>query len=532
MFFCVLCIFIHWDVVALRSELEVFGLRTNRLRIRIILYLLIGPLIGVASDAGPILHAQPILAETTFASSITTPALVIMAMISFCLGALTIFACGELRARTQRKTTKNPSQQESFLQAILKSTHDGYIGIKTKGQIVEVNDAYCLMSGYTKEELLGMRIQDLEAIDSKEEIAARFERISREGGLCFESSHRKKNGELFQVELSVTSVKESPIAMIGLCRDISERRLIQSALSYSSDLMRYVIEHTRSAIAIHDRDMRYLYVSKRYLKDYNVTDANIIGKHHYEVFPDLPQKWRDVHQRCLKGEVISADDDQYERSDGSIAWTRWECRPWFLQNGEIGGIIVFTEVINERKEIEIELMQTKDHLEKLINYANAPIVVWDAQQRITRFNHAFELLTGKKAEEVLYTSFELLFPPERRQAIVDRMDVISRQQNPDSIEIDILHKDGSVRTVLWNSARIFDQNNHELIATIAQGQDITGRKIAEKQVSTQLKELQRWYQVMLNREDRIVELKKEVNDLLSLLAQAPRYPSTTLEDPA
>jgi PAS domain S-box-containing protein len=249
------------------------------------------------------------------------------------------------------------------------------------------------------------------------------------------------------------------------------------------------------------------------------------------VFPDLPQKWRDVHQRCLKGEVISADDDQYERSDGSIAWTRWECRPWFQQNGEIGGIIVFTEVINERKEIEFELLQTKDHLEKLIGHANAPIVVWDAQQRITRFNHAFELITGKKAEEVLDTSFELLFPPDRRQAIVELMDAINLQQNPDSIEIDILHKDGSVRTVLWNSARIFDQNNHELIATIAQGQDITGRKIAEKQVSAQLKELQRWYQVMLNREDRIVELKKEVNDLLSLLAQSPRYPSTTLEDP-
>jgi PAS domain S-box-containing protein len=519
------------DVLVSYSEFEVFGLRTNRLRTRIILYLLIGPYIGVATNAGSILHAQPVIAGTSSASSITATALAIAAVVSFCLGALTIFACGKLRSRPLRQTKKNPSQQESFLQVILKSTHDGYIGIKTKGRIVEVNDAYCRMSGYTKEELLGMRIQDLEAIDSKEEIAARLERISKEGGLCFESSHRKKNGELFQVELSVTSVKESPIAMIGLCRDISERRLIQSALSYSSDLMRYVIEHTRSAIAIHDTDLRYLYVSKRYLTDYHVTDTDIIGKHHYDVFPDLPQKWRDVHQRCLKGEVISADDDQYERSDGSIAWTRWECRPWFQQNGEIGGIIVFTEVINERKEIEFELLQTKDHLEKLIGHANAPIVVWDAQQRITRFNHAFELITGKKAEEVLDTSFELLFPPDRRQAIVELMDAINLQQNPDSIEIDILHKDGSVRTVLWNSARIFDQNNHELIATIAQGQDITGRKIAEKQVSAQLKELQRWYQVMLNREDRIVELKKEVNDLLSLLAQSPRYPSTTLEDP-
>ena len=70
----------------------------------------------------------------------------------------------------------------------------------------------------------------------------------------------------------------------------SNRKHSEGQLSHSRDLMDYIISHARSAIAVHDRDLKYIYVSKRYLKDYKVKEQNVIGKHHYEVFPDLPQK--------------------------------------------------------------------------------------------------------------------------------------------------------------------------------------------------------------------------------------------------
>jgi hypothetical protein len=69
--------------------------------------------------------------------------------------------------------------------------------------------------------------------------------------------------------------------------------------------------------------LRYLYVSQKYLDEYGLQDAaSIIGRHHYEVLPGLPQKWRDVHQRALAGEVVSADDDPYVREDGRVEYTR------------------------------------------------------------------------------------------------------------------------------------------------------------------------------------------------------------------
>jgi len=138
------------------------------------------------------------------------------------------------------------------------------------------------------------------------------------------------------------------------------------ALSHSHNLMRYVIEHSRSAIAIHDRSLNYVYVSKQYLLDYKISEDNVIGRHHYEVFPDLPQKWRDVHQRVLAGEVLSAEDDPYVRADGSVDWTRWECRPWYEADGSIGGIIVYTEVITRQKQVEEALKQSLQEKEALL----------------------------------------------------------------------------------------------------------------------------------------------------------------------
>lgn len=138
----------------------------------------------------------------------------------------------------------------------------------------------------------------------------------------------------------------------------------EKALKHSHDLMKYIIEHNRSAVAVHDKDFKYIYVSQRYLQEYKVKELDIIGKHHYDVFPDLPQKWRDVHKKALLGEVSSANDDPYYKDDGTVEWTRWECRPWYETDDTIGGFIVYTEVITERKNMELALSGAKEKAEE------------------------------------------------------------------------------------------------------------------------------------------------------------------------
>ena len=121
------------------------------------------------------------------------------------------------------------------------------------------------------------------------------------------------------------------------------------------------------------------------------------------------------------------------------------------------------------------------YLESLINYANAPIIVWDPHFTITRFNHAFERLSGYTANEVIGKRLSILFPPDSSDESLDKINKTLDGEQWESVEIPIRHKYGSIRIALWNSANIYD-TEEKLLATIAQGQDITERK----QVGTEL----------------------------------------------
>lgn len=154
-------------------------------------------------------------------------------------------------------------------------------------------------------------------------------------------------------------------------------------------------------------------------------------------------------------------------------------------------IFGFFQDISERKKVEEELRKANAYLENLINYANAPIIVWDPQFRISRFNHAFELITGRTEAEVLGHSLDILFPPEHAERSMDLIHKTLLGERWETVEIDILHLNGSVQTLLWNSATLFNSDGKTAVATIAQGQDITRRKQVIHELNNKNEELQK-----------------------------------------
>jgi PAS domain S-box-containing protein len=127
----------------------------------------------------------------------------------------------------------------------------------------------------------------------------------------------------------------------------------------------------------------------------------------------------------------------------------------------------------EYKRITEALREANDNLESLFNHANAPIIVWCKSLRITRFNRAFETLTGRVAADVIGRHISLLFPPVEMERCIEMIDRAIAGERWEVVEIPIKHVNGSVRTVLWNSATIFATDGTTPVATIAQGQDIT-----------------------------------------------------------
>lgn len=209
----------------------------------------------------------------------------------------------------------------------------------------------------------------------------------------------------------------------SLMRSRSETRAKEAALTHRHELMQYIIEHDRSAVAVHDRELRYIYVSQRYLDTYGVSESDVIGKHHYDVFPDLPKRWRDVHQRVLAGEVLCADDDAYERADGSVDWTRWECRPWYEADGTIGGIIVYTEIINERKRAQDKLIAYQGRLQRLASELAASGEREQHRLAVTLHDSVGQVLAAAKMQAQLLQGEE---DAERRAEHLERLeDLIS-----------------------------------------------------------------------------------------------------------
>ena len=116
-----------------------------------------------------------------------------------------------------------------------------------------------------------------------------------------------------------------------------------------------------------DRDMRYLSVSRRWLHDYGLGDRDLRGLSHYEVFPEITDRWKEIHRRGLAGEVIKSDADRFPRLDGTVQWVRWEVRPWYDAAGGVAGIVIFTEDITEGKLAEEALQERSAELARAVS---------------------------------------------------------------------------------------------------------------------------------------------------------------------
>jgi PAS domain S-box-containing protein len=173
-------------------------------------------------------------------------------------------------------------------------------------------------------------------------------------------------------------------------------------------------------------------------------------------------------------------EKRYIHKNGRIIWTDVSIS---LQRDKRGNPLYFITTltdITERKKTEESLRETNEYLENLFNYANAPIIVWDSSLTVTRFNHAFKILSGYEATEVRGKKIDLLFPKDKIDFTLDLIQKTTSGERWETVEIEILRKDGNIRTVLWNSANIFDKEGKVIVATIAQGYDITERKRAEE----------------------------------------------------
>jgi PAS domain S-box-containing protein len=257
-----------------------------------------------------------------------------------------------------------------------------------------------------------------------------------------------------------------------------DRRRFEDIVKTNEALLRLFIKHTPAAIAMFDTDMRYLQVSDRFLTDYDLEGQDIIGKSHYDVFPEIPIKWREAHRRILAGAVERCEEETYIAADGSTGWLQWESLPWRKADGEIGGLILFTQVITARKRAEEALRASEERFAKIFHLSPFRMGILRIRDGVVlEVNDTWIRETGYSRDEVINQPI-FKFLTSMEDSLVEKIRQLLKTPKP-VVDMEVRFTTKLGREVIANtSAVMFDLDCEPCYLWVAN--DMTKRKHAEE----------------------------------------------------
>lgn len=317
----------------------------------------------------------------------------------------------------RKRTEETVQQQFHQIESIYTTAPIGLCFIDTDLKFVRINERLAEINGLPVSEHLERTLREIlpEMADHLEPL---YRQVIDSGepilNLEVEDTNRAQPGVLRHWLVCFYPQKDLHQRIVGvnvMVQEITKRKRIEAELREREEQLRLFVQYAPAGVAMFDREMRYIAVSDRWLTSYGLDNQNVIGRSHYEIFPEVSQRWKDIHQRCLAGAVERCEEDCFPRPNGSIEWVRWEIRPWRTNTGEIGGIIVFSEVITDRKQAQLrseflvtvsqaltsttsikEMVQTiGEHLNRYVNTSRFALVEINEAANEAYVNHTWQL---------------------------------------------------------------------------------------------------------------------------------------------
>lgn len=277
-----------------------------------------------------------------------------------------------------------------------------------------------------------------------------------------------------------------PYKLLGTNHDITQSKLAEIELKNSNSRNQAFVEQAPTAIAMFDKDMKYIAVSHKWISDYGLEGQTLIGRSHYEVFPEIGDIWKAHHQACLEGATLRKEEDKFVRANGDVQWLKWEDKPWYNDQGEIGGIIMFTEDITSKKRTEEQLQISEQAFRS--NFENAAIgmAMLNAKGDWIRVNQKVCDIVGYSEEELLGLTYLDITHPEDWENDIHLIRQLSNGEIPYyQTEKRYIHKSGAIVNIIIAASVVRNQEG-EILYYITQIIDITQQKIAQQKLAEAL----------------------------------------------
>lgn len=270
-------------------------------------------------------------------------------------------------------SNKALKENESRYRTILSSAMDGYLLVDQCGKILEANDAYHRMSGYSEDELTRMHVSQIDTRDNRDAVVERLARVTEKGYDRFESTHRRKDGSVYDVEISLQYHPDNPEHMISFIRDISERKHFdrerlqaEQAIRKQAEYQRAIFDYSPLAMFSMDPEGRILSCNTAAEQIFGWNTAEIRGQRLPTIPVDKGDEYFQLRSLLLSGHTIEGLELVRKKKDGThIPVSLWSA-PVYDVDKQIIGIISYYEDISKRKAIEERLRSNLEEKQILL----------------------------------------------------------------------------------------------------------------------------------------------------------------------
>jgi PAS domain S-box-containing protein len=383
---------------------------------------------------------------------------------------------------------RRAEEEQARLAAIVTSSAVVIMSETLDGIVTSWNAAAERMFGYPASEMVGQSIRYLIPVDRQPEEDAILARLARNERIdSYETKHFARDGRVFDALINVSPLRNGEGGVIGVSKiisDITERKKTEARLAEREAQLALFIEHAPACIAMFDNEMRTLAISRRFLSDFRVPDTmKVIGVSHYQMLPDVPPRWREVHARVLAGEELSADEDPFVRQDGHTDWCRWSMKPWRTADGRVGGALLGGELITAQVEAKRALADSEARFRATFENAAVGIAHLAPDLRWLRANEALCRILGYPVDELVTKSLQDISYPDDLAADLAHIELM-RDGKINSYDMDkrYLRKDSAI---IWarltvGCVRKSDDGSIDYFVEVVE--DITARKHAEEEL--------------------------------------------------